>query len=321
MDDLVSEPPRPQEPAEESATKLPEGLYYDLARQEVAHILEAIRKDEGYNVEALRGLTNGMVQALAAGDGLMIRAMEGTATQPDLPRHMVNVAILAVKIGLGMGCREDELPWLALSACLHDVGMVIVPPEILNKPAALSPAEFTLIRQHPERGFRILQRLGQEFEGLAYVALQEHERLDGSGYPKGLKGEAIHEYAQIVGLADIYEAMTHPRPYRQKRMPADVVKELIGSERSRFPNRLLKGFLRGLSAFPVGSVVRLNSTEVARVVAISPNYPLRPVVEIIQGPKGEKLEPPRRMDLSTNTLLYITGTVAGLGGKEGPPPR
>ncbi len=308
---LTDEAARPPAPTEESATKPPEELYYDLARQEVTQILELVQKDQGYNVGGLRRLTNGMVEALASSDRLMIRAMEGTGTHFDLPRHMVNVAIFAVKIGQGAGCHGDELPWLALSASLHDIGMVIVPPAILDKPATLSPAEYSLVRQHPEKGFKVLHRLGQEFEWLAQVALQEHERIDGSGYPKGLNGEAIHEYAQIVGLADIYEAMTHPRLYRQMRTPSDVVKELVTSERRHFSDRVLKGFLRGVSAFPVGSVVRLNSLEVARVVATSPGFPLRPVIEVIRGPKGEKLEPPRRVDLSTNTMLYITGAVTG----------
>ena len=105
--------------------------------------------------------------------------------------------------------------------------MVIVPKRILDKPGPLTTDETTLVRQHPEKGFRILQRLGAEFEWLANVALQEHEREDGSGYPSGLKGDEVHEYAKIVGLADAYESLTHVRPYRDKRTAFDAVKELI----------------------------------------------------------------------------------------------
>lgn len=286
-------------------------LYYQLAQQEVTRILEAASRGEACTVGTLRRVMAGMVQALATGDDLLLQAQEAGDPRVDLARHMVNVAIFSLKIGQGAGCRDDELPWLGLAACLHDVGMVIVPRRILDKPEALSPDEMALVRQHPEKGFRILQALGPEFEWLANVALQEHEREDGSGYPRGLAGDQIHEYAKIVGLADVYEALSHNRPYRQMSSPVDVVKELISSQRRRFPDRILKGFIRGLSAFPVGSVVRLNSMEVGRIVATNPTLPLRPVVEVMQGSKGERLDPPRRLDLATNTLLFITGSYSG----------
>jgi HD-GYP domain-containing protein (c-di-GMP phosphodiesterase class II) len=189
--------------------------------------------------------------------------------------------------------------------------MSIVPKQVLDKPGPLTADETTLVRQHPERGFRILQRLGAEFEWLANVALQEHEREDGSGYPRGLKGDEIHEYAKIVGLADAYESLTHFRPYRNKRGAFDAVKELITVQRAKYPDHALKGLIRGLSTFPVGSHVRLNSMEIARIVATNPAFPLRPVIEVVAGPRGERLASPRRVDLSTNTLLYVTEACSG----------
>ncbi len=306
----VADPTTSREPSEESVAQQAMDAIrdpYDLARQEVAKILEAVRKDEPFSVEALRSLLQGMVQALAAGDELLMRAIEDTSAQLDLPRRIVNVAIFAIRIGQCLHQQVEELNSLALSACLHDVGMSTLPPEILRKPAALSPQECALVRQHPERGFRVLQRLGPECEKAAHVALQAHERIDGSGYPKGLTADAIYEDAQIVGLAATYEAMTHSRPYRRRGLPIDVVKELISKERNRFSARVLKAFLRGLSVFPVGSLVRLNSMEVGRVLATSPELPLRPVVEVIHASNGERLEPPRREDLRTNLLLYVTG--------------
>jgi HD-GYP domain-containing protein (c-di-GMP phosphodiesterase class II) len=297
-------------PAEVAGTDLSEALYR-LAQQEVARILEAASGWKPFEVGTLRRVVLGMVNALAAGDDLLVQALDEGETYLDLPRHMVNVAIFAIKIGQGTDCREDELPKLGLAACLHDLGMVIVPRRILEKPESLSADEIALLRQHPERGFRILEALGPEYDWLAKVALQEHEREDGSGYPWGLKGDAIHEFARIVGIADVYEALTHTRPYQKRRVPYDVVKEIINAERRRFSDRVLKGLIRGLSTFPVGSLVRLNSLEVARIVATNPAFPLRPVVEVIQGPRGDRLPQPRRVDLATNTLLYITDTPSG----------
>jgi HD-GYP domain-containing protein (c-di-GMP phosphodiesterase class II) len=297
--------PVPEGPPEAAGTDLSEALYR-WAQQELARILEAASGRHPWQVSTLRRAVAGMVKSLAASDDLLVHALEGGETYLDLPRHMVNVAIFAIRIGQGTGLREEEISRLALAACLHDVGMVIVPRRIMEKPEALSPEEIALIRQHPEKGFRFLEALGPEYEWVAKVALQEHEREDGSGYPRGLKGDGIDEYAKIVGLADIYEALTHARPYQKRRSPYDVVKEIISAERRRFPDRILKGLIRGLSTFPVGSLVRLNSLEVARIVATNPAFPLRPVVEVIQGPRGERLTELRRVDLATNTLLYIT---------------
>jgi len=283
----------------------PEALYYQAALQEVQRILTAVKAKQPPVLGALQRITAGIARAVGTGDDLLLQALEPGESQVDLAKHMVNVAVFAAKIGQAAGLRDEELPWLTVAAALHDIGMLAVPSAVVQKPGPLTDEERAVIGRHPEAGFRLLQALGAEFEWLANVAYQEHERDDGSGYPRGLKGDQIHDYAKIVGLADTYEALTHWRPYRKTGVSSDVVKEIILTERRRFPDRILKGLIRGLSTVPVGSLVRLNSNEIARVVATNPAFPLRPLVEVVQGPKGEKLDVPRRIDLSTNTLLYI----------------
>lgn len=276
-----------------------------MAKRELDRILESAAAGQAFVLDELQGIVGNMAKSVASGDALLVQALSDDRTTYDLSHHMVNTAIFAIKIGQGGGCRAEELPWLGLAACLHDVGMSTVPRPILEKPGPLTADETTLVRRHPESGFRILQRLGSEFEWLANVALQEHEREDGSGYPRGLKGNEIHEYAKIVGLADAYESLTHFRPHRNKRGAFDAVKELITVQRAKFPDRALKGLIRGLSTFPVGSHVRLNSMEIARIVATNPAFPLRPVIEVVAGPRGEPLATPRRVDLATNTLFHV----------------
>jgi HD-GYP domain-containing protein (c-di-GMP phosphodiesterase class II) len=275
--------------------------------QEVGRLLQAAADAAPIRIAQLQRAMEAFVKDLLAGDDLLIQALEPVETQADRARHMVNCAVFAVKIGQGTGVPKEKLLHLALAGCLHDIGMVIVPPRILNKPSALTREERDLVRMHPEKGFRLLQGLGEDLDWLGNVVIQHHEREDGSGYPRGLKGDEIAEIAKIIGLADIYEALTHPRPYRpQPRYPLEVVKEIISTERHRFPSQLLKGFIRGLSTFPIGSWVRLNTGETARVVATNPAFPLRPIVEILADAKGGQLDPPRRVDLSLSTLLHIT---------------
>jgi len=292
-----------------AAGTLPKALY-QTARQEVARIVAAVSSGKPCELGPLQTAVGGLLESLAGGDELLALVLELGETHLDLPTHLVNVAILAIKIGQGIGYGQEDLQRLALAACLHDVGMTSVPRRILEKPGTLAPEELALIRQHPEQGFRMLQALGPELERVAIVALHHHEREDGSGYPQGLKGDQIHEYAKIVGVADAYEALTHARPYQKMRVPIDAVKEIVTTNRHMFPTPILKGLIQGLSTFPVGSLVRLNSKEIVRVVATNPAFPMRPVVEIVAGPKGERLASPRRVDLAQNSLVYITDSVA-----------
>jgi len=283
----------------------PEALYYQATLQEIHRILTAASSKKPADLGALPRITAGLARALATGDDVLLQALEPGEPELDLARHQVNVAVLAVKIGQGAGAKEEELPWLALAGALHDVGMLAVPSAILQKAGPLTQEERLVVQGHPDAGFQMLRALGAGFEWLANVAAQEHERDDGSGYPRGLQGEQIHDYAKIVGLADTYEALTHSRPYRQTMPGTEVFKEIVLAERRHFPDRILKGLLQGLSAVPIGSLVRLNTREFARVVATNPTLPLRPVVEVVTSAKGEPLARRRRVDLATTTLLYI----------------
>jgi len=315
----VTSPERVEEqaPPASAPTEDAETLYRRTVN-EVAHLVDALGSGKPCKVRELQQSVADLVGSLARGDALLAFTAATSDTHLDLPNHMVNVAIFAVKIGQGIGYGEEDLRKLALAACLHDVGMVIVPRRILEKQGPLSPEEVAIVHRHPEQGHQMLKALGAEFDWVATVALHQHEREDGSGYPKGLKGDAIHEYAKVVGLADLYESLTHARPYQKQRVPFSAVKEVMSSNRHKFPNHILKGLIQGLSTFPMGSLVRLNSKEIARVIATNPAFPLRPVVEVITGPQGERLPAPRRVDLSQNSLVYITDSavneVAGDSG-------
>jgi len=280
--------------------------------------VEAVGLGKPHGVDALLAVVPNLAESLATGDGLLVQALGGSETHLDLPGHMVNVAIFAIKIGQGIGYGEGDLRSLAQVACVHDLGMLSVPRSVLQRPGPLSADELALLRQHPEKSYQMLQSLGPELEWVARIALQEQEREDGSGYPRGLKGDQIHEYAKIIGLADTYESLTHARPYRKLRVPFEAVKAILNADRRSFQAKILKGLIQGLSTFPVGSLVRLSSKEIARVVATNPRFPLRPVVDILTGHQGDPLASPRRLDLAHNSLIYITesGTIDEVGEPE-----
>jgi HD-GYP domain-containing protein (c-di-GMP phosphodiesterase class II) len=264
-------------------------------------------------LEEFKKIATGIVEALAQSDQLLVQVITGQEGSPII-LNMVHVSILATKLGMGLGYQREVLIALALAGLLHDVGMFRIPEALRTAAGALAEEERAQIRQHPVAGYQFLSTLGAEYSWLAQVAWQEHERWDGRGYPRGLKGEQIHEYARIIGIVDIFDALMSPRPYRRRLLPHEAVRELLITEKTSFPNSIIKALVQQFSLFPLNTRVRLNTGEVGVVVQLNPRYPLRPVVAVQQtveglGPIDHSLASPKLVDLSTSTLVHIVEVV------------
>jgi len=190
---------------------------------------------------------------------------------------------------------------------LHDIGLFAVPQSLITKSGRLTPDERTLIEQHPELGYQTIRKAGQKYDWLAQVVRQAHERWNGQGYPNKLKGRQICEFAQIIGVVDIFDALVSPRGYRRRFFPHEAVRELIVAERMAFPREVVKALVEQLSAYPLGTSVRLSTGEVGSVMRVNTRYPLRPVVwiegEVAHGQEG------RQVDLSRIPLVSIIETL------------
>ena len=219
--------------------------------------------------------------------------------------HPLDVTFVSLRMGKGMGYDDGGLLELGLAAFLENVGMYLVPDGILGKEGPLDEHEMDVIKGHPEASRQILSSLGEDYQWLGEVALQVHERSDGSGYPKRLKGDQISETSSIIGLADTYVAMIKRRPYRDKYLQTDAIKLIIKEEKGLFPTRVLKVFLDHISLFPVNTLVRLNNKSVGRVISTDHNQPLRPIIELISDGEGNKLKDRQVIRLCDNPLLHI----------------
>ena len=281
---------------------------FQRAVNSVEAILQAVRAQAPFSLTPAEEAVEGLIRELQAGDALLVPFFSGGGPSPGPAREAVHVAIISLKIGLELGYAPEELRRLGLAALLHNVGMARLPEALLTRKGPLPPEERAALERHPEEGVRLLRGLGPQATWLAEVVLQVHERMDGSGYPKGLTGQEIHDDAYIVGLADVYESLVHPRPFRRCLGPLEALKEILTRERTTVPDRIRKALIRALSAFPVGSLVRLNTGEIGRVVAKHPDLPLRPVVEVLVR-RGKRLEEPVVIDLSQSPLLYIQESV------------
>jgi len=278
--------------------------WYAKAETSLLEISKAVRDQRPFSLGDLPQIADGMVASLAQSDALLVRAISHQSG-PSLVGNLVHTAIFAIKVGMGMGYRPEELSRLALAALVHDLGMFRLPEQMLNETGRWSPDQLDLMHGHPRSGADLLKQAAPEEPWLAEIVVQEHERMNGTGYPKGLQGPQIHEIALIIGLADVLDAMLRARMNRKALLPHEAVRLLLTRERTGFPTRAFKSLLNQFSVFPVGTWVKLSSGEVGEVVRSNSRFPLRPTVRVITDQQGLRLREPKEMDLSASPLIHV----------------
>ncbi|RII01053.1 HD-GYP domain-containing protein [candidate division NPL-UPA2 bacterium Unc8] len=249
-----------------------------------------------------------MVDRLMIEDRELINLTNRFSPKNYLWCHLTNVAILSVRVGLELGYNKSGLVRLGVGAFLHDIGMARVLP-LIEKRENLTKEEYEEVKKHPVYGAEILDKSYQIELVVIHIAHQQHERMNGSGYPRGIKNGDINEYARIVGLVDAYEAMTHPRLYREKVPHSQAMKEIIERGESLFEQDIIKALVRCLDLYPVGSWVQLNTGEIGRVVGIDKNFPLRPTITVMFDanyvPLKKMFKKLKRIELIKREQLYV----------------
>ncbi len=239
-----------------------------------------------------------------------IRSLEGSAdlfwlaNNPPSARadylaaHLTAVGVLSIRIGIGLGLDRERLLDLGMAAFLFDVGI-----------ASLSGEDLATYQTHARLSADIVRRWAPPWASVIEAVLQHHERENGRGYPQGMAGAAIHLNAKIIGLLDTYTALIFPRPPARRLQPHEAIREIVRSKHEGFPTPLIKALLAEISVFPPRTLVRLNTGEVGRVIAVNRNHPLRPKVEVLADSKGSPLAAPKVLDLAEAPFIYVTGPV------------
>jgi HD-GYP domain-containing protein (c-di-GMP phosphodiesterase class II) len=220
--------------------------------------------------------------------------------------HSLNVCLYTLVLGIAHGYSKSELKVIGLGALLHDIGKTQIPAKIVQKPGMLNEEEFRLMQSHTEIGYRILKDEPNIPLLAAHCAYQHHERIDGSGYPRGLTGPQIHEYAKWLGVADSYDAMTSNRIYKKAMLPHQAVEALYVGSGTLYEQKQLELFRDRVAIYPLGLTVTLSTGESGVVVKIDPSSPQRPVVRVLTGPEGEPVTPFER-DLGKALSVVISG--------------
>lgn len=306
--------PEPVPEAVHSATEEEVEVLHNELQTFVRGVMQACQAGQTFTVDEGFVLIARVVDLPGATDILYRRAIY-TREQGDsqdfssaVVLHSVNVAVYALKIGEGLSYNRDQQIDLGLAGLIHDAGMVKLPPEIFTK-GKYDQADIERLQRHPIDGHNALLQLGESYKWVAEIALQEHERDDGSGYPSGLSGNQIHEYARIIGVADTYAGLTRSRSERRGLLPFEAVKDIIQTQKQKFDPQVVRVLLSKLSAFPIGSLVRLNSGAIGTVVETEETYPLRPVIRILYDAQGRKIEDDRVIQLREYPILHITDAI------------
>jgi len=195
--------------------------------------------------------------------------------------HSVNVSFYSMLIASWIKLPQDKLKMAVEAGLLHDIGKAKIPPEVLNKKGKLTEKEFELMKKHPVLGYEMIKESKIEIpEDVMNSILMHHEREDGHGYPLGLKAKQIPVIAKIVALADVYDALTSQRIYKDRETPFDTFRELEIGGMGHFDTAILLTFLQNISSYYIGAEVIMNTGEKGRVVSVLPMNISYPIVEI-----------------------------------------
>lgn len=226
---------------------------------------------------AVNSITNDIIGAIDSNKAIAINLSEIKASDEYTFKHSVDVATMALILARYRNFNESQMHDIGIAALLHDIGKTRIPDCILNKPGKLSEAEFEVMKLHSVYSYEILKNTSSYNNAICSATLQHHEKMDGSGYPYGLKRKEIFNYAKLISVADIYDALVTDRPYK-KAIPAGMAVEIMMAMGDELDIPSFKAFMQSVILYPSGSIVLLSNGEIATVVENIPSVPLRPTV-------------------------------------------
>lgn len=260
---------------------------------------------ESINKEKVNEVVVGIIDELLSSKEILINMSDIKNVDDYTFAHSINVCVLSLITGIGLGYNMLRLKDLGAGALLHDIGKLRIPKEILKKPCKLTVEEFEEIKKHTVYGYEILKDNKNVSMISAFIAFGHHERYDGSGYPLQLRGENIHQCARIVAAADVFDALSSDRVYRKKLRPHEVIEYITSLGSHHFDPEIVKSFIKYIAIYPVGTGVRLNTGEKGLVIKANKGAPTRPVVQIVYDKSDGKINNLPVIDLSKEREICI----------------
>ncbi len=273
-------------------------ICFESASDTLDRVFNSLRTGHNTDVGAVRDAINPLIEGVFRNQEAVSALLRLKESGQYRYHHGISMALWGTILGRHLGLHRTELEKLAIGCAMCDVGMTELSPELLENPENLSDAQRRIIRAHPLMGAeRVSKSSDIDFEILAIIE-NHHERFDGSGYPRGMAGAAIPLLARIAGLVDTYDAMITARPYAPARTSHEAVQELIDCKGKAFQESMVEQFVQAIGLFPTGSLVELNTGEVAIVVKQNSARRLKPEVVVVLDTGKKHLEVLNLVDLA-----------------------
>ncbi|MFV0315236.1 MAG: HD-GYP domain-containing protein [Anaerotignum sp.] len=242
---------------------------------------DAVSALKDINVDKCRLVAHSLVDEIVNQTELSVDMVNISSFDNYTYIHSLNVAVLSVIVGMGMGLNYTQLKQLSEAALLHDIGKLSISLDILNKKGKLTDEEMQIIRTHTEEGYSIIQGSYTISELVKSAVFSHHENEDGSGYPRKLKGKQIHLYGKIIHVCDVYDALVSNRVYRKAMNPADALEYLLSNSWIMFDVECVKKIMERVSPYPTGITIELSNGQHAIVVEQNKTSQFRPKVKLL----------------------------------------
>ena len=247
----------------------------------IRDIMQDVRLGKNIESDRVKRVVNNMIDSIFANQAALASLTRIKDYDEYTFVHSINVCILCLTLGRHLNFSREELEQMGIGALLHDVGKMRIPPHILNKPGKLTEEEFNEVKKHPLYTLEVLDKSQGIPDSSKQVALQHHERYNGRGYPRGLRGDEIARFGQIAAIIDVYDAITADRVYKKAIPLHEGIRIIYQGVKEDFSQLLVEHFIQCVGIYPAGTLVLLDSEEIGIVCAVNPEKLLRPNVMLI----------------------------------------
>lgn len=277
-DEIIDEVIKPE--VRQKAINIVKEKFYSLEKSVSGYNISYNESEKEY--ESIAYMAKQLIEEILQNRDVVIDLVDIKSFDNYVFQHCINVAVISLVIGIKLNLHKFDLIDLCIGAMLHDIGKIFIPAEILNKKGKLTKEEFEIVKEHTTKGYSYLRESNSISITSMLVALQHHEKVCGQGYPYGKSGEGISKFAKIVAIADVYDALTSDRPYRQALSPNEALEYIMANGEIQFEFKFVQVFSKIVVPYYIGTLVRLSSGDIAVVRKINFDVPLRPQVEVVR---------------------------------------
>ncbi|MBY0498392.1 MAG: HD-GYP domain-containing protein [Nitrosomonas sp.] len=268
------------------------------AKEAVAAMFADVRMGKALEIEEAELLVNEINQSMERNPNALLTLIRLKNVNEYTYMHSVAVCVLMVALGRHLGLSEVQIKQAGTAGLLHDIGKMVIPNEVLNKPGKLTDEEFTIMKSHPVRGWEILKSCYQVHESALDVCLHHHERVDGKGYPEKLSGDALTLFARMGAVCDVYDAISSDRCYKAAWSPAESIRKMASWKDGHFDESIFQAFVKTVGIYPSGTLLKLQSGRLGVVMEQSTKKLTTPIVKIFFSTRANAHIPAEIIDIS-----------------------